>query len=289
MPYSGRPIVLSRNRFMVSLAAVLLLVSCGDDATSPSANPLLDVVTSLAILEGYGSATVQYVATNPQESGGTTPTIVLESAAVPGGSLLLRIGASQNFGEVVLMVEGRQGHYRVVLGSPRQEVVLAAALAQTLSPTGPPLRLQAGVGTGGTYGGFSSVPLTLTPVAAGEVQVSVAWDAPSDVDLYLVLPSGTVIYYGNSSAEGAELDLDSNAGCGIDHVNVENISFQTPPPRGTYSVRVNYWASCGVPATNYLVTVQVKGQPTRTFTDRFTGSGNQGGASAGTVIYTFTY
>ena len=49
--------------------------------------------------------------------------------------------------------------------------------------------------------------------SSGDVQVSVSWDAPSDVDLHVVEPSGEDIYYGHpASATGGQLDVDSNAG-----------------------------------------------------------------------------
>src|SRR5207237_4273195 len=44
----------------------------------------------------------------------------------------------------------------------------------------------------------------------GDVQVSVSWDAPSDVDLHVVDPSGEEIFYGNpASASGGQLDVVS--------------------------------------------------------------------------------
>jgi uncharacterized protein YfaP (DUF2135 family) len=41
------------------------------------------------------------------------------------------------------------------------------------------------------------VPVTLTPVGTGDVQVTVTWDADSDLDLHVVEPSGEEIFYGH--------------------------------------------------------------------------------------------
>jgi hypothetical protein len=54
-------------------------------------------------------------------------------------------------------------------------------------------------------------------------------------------------------------------------------------------VRVNYWAACGAPATDFVVTVRAKGQVPRTFTGRFTGGGVGGASGAGMRIAEFVF
>jgi hypothetical protein len=122
---------------------------------------------------------------------------------------------------------------------------------------------------------------------SGDVQVSVSWDAPSDVDLHVVEPSGEEIYWENpDSSSGGELDVDSNAGCRIDGRQIENIRWQGAAPSGQYIVRVDYFDSCGVGRTNYLVTVR-QGSSTQTFSGFFTGEGDGGRAGSGVTITTF--
>jgi hypothetical protein len=120
------------------------------------------------------------------------------------------------------------------------------------------------------------------------VQVSVSWDAPSDVDLHVVDPSGTEIYYGNSSSPtGGQLDVDSNPACSIDGRQIENIRWPGSAPAGLYTVRVDYWDACGVGQTNYLVTVK-NGSSTQTFRGILTGAGDNGGAGSGNLVTSFT-
>jgi hypothetical protein len=122
---------------------------------------------------------------------------------------------------------------------------------------------------------------------SGDVQVSVSWDAPTDVDLHVVEPSGTEIYYGNrTSATGGQLDVDSNPACSIDGRQIENIRWPSGAPGGTYTVRVDYWDNCGVARTNFLVTVK-NGPSTQTFAGFFTGPGDNGGFGDGRLITTF--
>jgi hypothetical protein len=123
----------------------------------------------------------------------------------------------------------------------------------------------------------------------GDVQVSVSWDAPTDVDLHVVDPRGEEIYYGNSvSSSGGQLDVDSNPACSIDGRQIENIRWNGAAPGGTYVVRVDYWDSCGLPATNYTVTVK-NGPSTQVFRGGFTGPGDHGGRGAGVLITSFSH
>ena len=90
-----------------------------------------------------------------------------------------------------------------------------------------------------------------------------------------------VVYWRNrSTSSGGILDLDSNANCTIDGVRNENITWpEGSAPSGVYTVRVNYYKSCGVAATNYIVSVNNGGHVSR-FSGRFTGSGELSGPGA---------
>jgi hypothetical protein len=137
----------------------------------------------------------------------------------------------------------------------------------------------------------------------GPVQVTLRFDQPEDLDLHVVepLPAGgsCEIYYGDSNnplgtsgcgAKGS-LDLDSNAGCSIDNVDIENVIYPSsqPAPSGTYTVRVDYYSHCSATSrVPYEVTVRANGQ-----TSVYCGSFGQadddhGGAGSGVLVTTFT-
>ena len=118
----------------------------------------------------------------------------------------------------------------------------------------------------GRIGAVFGHELGLGIVGTSDLQVSLSWDTPTDVDLHLVEPNGDEVYWGNDvSMAGGVLDLDSNAGCGIDNINNENITYadDPPPPPGEYIVRVDFWSNCedDLPA-NYTVTTNVCGERT---------------------------
>ena len=96
-------------------------------------------------------------------------------------------------------------------------------------------------------------------VGTGDVRVTLTWSTPDDLDLHVVDPTGTEIYYGNrTSSSGGMLDVDSNAGCATTQTNpVENIFWGTgAAPRGTYTVKVDYFRHCGSGAQTVPFTVK---------------------------------
>lgn len=135
----------------------------------------------------------------------------------------------------------------------------------------------------------------------GLVQVTLRWDQPEDLDLHLVEPQargpGCEIWYGDrGGASGSTcgaigwLDLDSNAGCGIDNVDTENIIYApgVSPPSGTYLVRVDYFENCtAMTAIPFEVTVRV-GHSTSSFCGTFRPSdADFGGTGSGMTITSF--
>lgn len=107
--------------------------------------------------------------------------------------------------------------------------------------------------------------ITVTKITAGTgiLQVSCSWNKENDVDLHLIEPNGEEVYYGNAESEnGGILDVDSNAGCDIDNINNENITYSSAAivEGGTYTVTMDLWSSCQVEEiTDYTVTAIYKG------------------------------
>ncbi|MBQ6211146.1 MAG: hypothetical protein IJK42_15475 [Prevotella sp.] len=105
----------------------------------------------------------------------------------------------------------------------------------------------------------------------GEIEVKLAFSNSKDVDLHLYTPNGEHIYYGNRGGtytmdNGEEisygLDIDSNAGCTLDHVNKENIYIPSElVESGTYIVVVDMYQNCetSVP-TNWSIVARYQGE-----------------------------
>jgi hypothetical protein len=282
---------------VAAVGLVLAAIGCGDGPTRPhdSGHDTTADTTVTSFVSRVASADLQSIATlrpgTPPASGaGPQVTTGSLAATILGGSSLVPLQGSTAFTRVVIAVEGSSGYYELTLPSATTSTQIVVTVPQTLPRSA--FNLVFGIAAAsGAVGSYNSQPVNVQTVGTGDVQVSVSWDAPSDVDLHVVDPQGADIYWENpTAASGGALDLDSNAGCALDHVNNENITFpQGSAPRGRYTVRVDNWSSCGVSATKYVVTVRVSGQPVQTFSGTFTDPGDQGGAGAGTTITTFNY
>ncbi len=283
----------------VAAALAVALASCGGDGGGPGNVNTQAFIAGVSLLGGGGTAVFRTGAIPAGSASGPAVTVSGNASVVNGGSLQVPITGSVSFNRVLVGVAGQDGFWEVSIpgtisaarpslspGQPLQ-VTLVLRMGQTLPSNS--FQLKYAVATsGGAQGVQVTQAVTATTVTTGEVQVSVSWDAASDVDLHVVEPSGEEIYFGNPvSATNGRLDLDSNAGCSIDNKNNENIAWSSAPT-GTYIVRVDYWSSCQVAATNYTVTVNVRGRAAQTFTGSFTGPGDQGGQGSGVTITTFT-
>jgi uncharacterized protein YfaP (DUF2135 family) len=85
------------------------------------------------------------------------------------------------------------------------------------------------------------------------------WSSTADLDLHVVDPNSTEIYYGNTSGDGGTYGLDANGGC-TDNVSTtpaETVTWANPPPFGTYTIKAVYYEGCNADTgpQNFTVTV----------------------------------
>jgi hypothetical protein len=109
-----------------------------------------------------------------------------------------------------------------------------------------------------------------TSLGSGDVQATLRWSSSADLDLHVVEPDGTEIYYlaPGPTSTGGELDVDSNVNC-VAESGVENVFW--PPaeaPTGDYVVSVHGFsvdgANCG--GGDYELTIKISGQDDQVFT-----------------------
>ena len=291
----------------LSLWLILCLVagstasSCGRDASplTPSGQAsltLTDLTTSASTADATG---VEHAGDAPAANGGPTITATGNQTVINGGTMAVSVQsavplskvftyvAAKTLGVVAESSGGIDGYYEIALPTAQTSPTVLLTFPQEIPLREFDVRF-AGVDAAGRVGPSVGLTTTVAQVGTGDVQVTLSWDANSDVDLHVVDPSGEEIFYANRrAASGGELDLDSNAACSIDGVRNENITWPTGrAPVGRYTVRVDYWDSCGVSRTNYTVRVNAGGAPQIT-TGSFTGTGDQGGLGSGRTVATF--
>ena len=262
----------------LTAAAVLVGVAgCGDAALKESnLGNIQDVITSLATLDG--SVTASLVSgTAPAANGGPTISVAGVATAINGGSMRVTVSSATPFSSVVLGLTYFDGYYQLDLPAPVTSADVVVSMHEQAPRTTMAFLYEAAP-SGGPFGSPMTQNVNILRVGSGDIQVSVSWDSPTDVDLHVVDPSSEEVFFGNlQAASGGTLDLDSNAACSIDNVNNENVVWPpTRAPTGTYNIFLVYWSACTQPQTNYVVTVLVKGQPPQIFSGTLSGGGAPG-------------
>jgi len=119
-------------------------------------------------------------------------------------------------------------------------------------------------------------------VGQGSLRITMQWDRAGDMDLHVVPPCGTEIYYGRTTACGGTLDRDDTSAVGP-----ENVFWTSAAPSGTYSVCATPYRISG--ATNFTVTVVRQGVEIRRWTGvRTTSTGYRVCPGGGQLVGTFT-
>ncbi|RJF88196.1 hypothetical protein D3874_15200 [Oleomonas cavernae] len=98
------------------------------------------------------------------------------------------------------------------------------------------------------------------------MQVILAWDDANDVDVHVVCPNGTRIYWDHPNGCGGDLDIDHNRY--DDRVimdPVENVVWLDDPPPGQYRIEVQLPKSRGIPRSHYRITLRRAGKPDQVF------------------------
>jgi len=83
---------------------------------------------------------------------------------------------------------------------------------------------------------------------AGEIEIALIWENRNDLDLHVIDPSGTEIFFGKKrSHTGGWLDIDQNAACGsVTNKPIEHIRWrENRVPAGRFVVYVNHYRNCG--------------------------------------------
>ena len=123
----------------------------------------------------------------------------------------------------------------------------------------------------------------------GAIQVTLSWDGRADIDIHAEEPSGTEIYYGNTtSSYGGELDIDAcvseDSPTCRDTDNLENIAWSVSnAPRGTYRAWVYAYGMHGLSSVPYTARVFVDGRLADETSGTFTSSGQR------STTLTFSY
>lgn len=196
------------------------------------------------------------------QSAPVISTVYGNHSILEGGSNPITIRSSSSVKEVMIGVQDIQGHYIMPATTTQGNILIILLFSQSLENDSFVIVL-ALRNAEGLISDHATIQVTKIEAGTGVLQVSCSWDQPNDVDLHLVEPNGEEIYFGNDySDNGGILDVDSNAGCRIDNINNENITYDSDAiiESGTYIVRVDFYRNCSVTSnTNFVVSALYNG------------------------------
>ncbi len=216
---------------------------------------------------------------------------------IPGGTNPITIIPSSQADYVIIGVKDEYGYYQLpATYDANGNIYFILIMTQDLVDDD--FTILIALKKGDNAGEAIEIPVRVVEVGTGKFQVSLSWDKPNDLDLHLIEPDGTEIYYSNPASPntGGELDLDSNPDCDIDGVNNENITYGDDAliPTGTYVVKVDFYSNCSVNEnTHYVVSAYLNGDliPSSTVANPYNGEfapdeADYGGAGSGVTVMT---
>jgi hypothetical protein len=168
--------------------------------------------------------------------------------------------AAQSLGRVETMAAA-ESFYLIRLASAQTVVELTLTVAQSFTA-----QITARLGDTGPAGEYKAQTLIST-LGGGAFRATLTWDTTADIDLHVIEPNSTHVYFGNTSGTTASLDVDDVNGFGPENIFVPS----GRAAAGIYQVYINHFS--GPFPTTSTVTITVGGN-SRTFT-RTTTSGQR--------------
>lgn len=267
--------IMKENRWFLStvLVALLGITSLTGCLESGDETIVLENGNSASKLKEYfavDDVTVEY--NDGVMPGGDNRSYSVEVSTntqiLPGGSAILQMTTNHQIKYFYVSIEGVRGYYVIRPKNPTisyNRFIYNLTLLFTQM-----IERDIHVYVGGLT--IDDINLYITDfwfryheAATGALQVSLSFNNAKDIDLHVYTPSGKHYYFGqpggivtlsNGQTAICGLDVDSNAGCEIDNINNENISFpEEMVENGIYKVVVNMYGNCNSNiSTDWVIT-----------------------------------
>lgn len=253
---------------LACMALAIAIVACSKDSKKNN-NPSLPDHPA-----GYGFAVqgATFVeGTLPESTLVFAPEVHMNQNFISGGANYVTVKSEVEASKVIVAHSGQEGYYEVpATNLLTKEIVYDFIMVFDQEFTDASLNvIVAIIDKNGEISEYYTTTITLVEAGAGTLQVSLAFNNDKDIDLHLIEPNGALYsdkhigFNNRESANGGELDLDSNPVCDIDGVNNENITYSAEDyvEPGRYTVYVDMYENCDPSiATNFVLTIFYNGQ-----------------------------
>jgi hypothetical protein len=272
-------------RAVLGWSALLLGAGLANGATAACGSGATDDPGLQAYLRMPGAQFVKGTMPSGASTGPSVSSVNLVTTTIypnfPNDSLTGALAPTATAAAIGL--QGDVGYWLVVAGVPDVATPKNPSYAGTMAFSG---GIVAGnytlvvhaIDASGSFGPASTLALEATgapptePVPTGDLVVTLAWSNDANLDLHVVDPDGTDLYWGAQSTQPpfsfqqsdggsyGTIDYDSNANCVLDGIDREDAVWKSAPPSGQYTVRVDTAALCGQPDAYWTVTVVLAGK-----------------------------
>jgi hypothetical protein len=137
-----------------------------------------------------------------------------------------------------------ESYYLIRLASPQTIVELTLTVAQSF--TG---QVAASLGSG-PVGEYKAVPL-ISSLGSGALRATLTWNTTADIDLHVIEPDGTHVYYGQRTGPTATLDFDDTSGFGPENIFVASGRGAS----GLYQVYIDHYSGASPTTSTITITV----------------------------------
>jgi Fibronectin type III domain/Uncharacterized protein conserved in bacteria (DUF2135) len=148
-----------------------------------------------------------------------------------------------------------ESYYLIRLTSAQTLVELTLTVAQSF--TG---QVAASRG-GGPVGLYRAVPLT-SSLGTGALRATLTWDTTADIDLHMIEPNGTHVYFASPTGSTATLDFDDTSGFGPENIFVASGAAAV----GIYQVYINHYGGASPTTSTITITVNAGTPQVRSMT-----------------------
>jgi hypothetical protein len=121
--------------------------------------------------------------------------------------------------------------------------------------------ISSSTGGGSTFSTEMRERLEAAGAKQGAIEIGLSWENTNDLDLHVIDPHGDRVFFQRKRcSSGGELDVDRNAGCeNVTDRPVEHVVWSDDtPPRGSYTVCVHHFQTCGGAAAPTPFNVEMK-------------------------------
>lgn len=209
----------------------------------------------------------------PSASSDVNIDVTMNKKVIPGGTSIVNVNSPVTVQKVYVGVEEEYGYYEWVPTGTNYEFVILVNQDILLGEDDDDFIVLVSIlDSNGKVSEVAEKTVELIEVGTGLLQISLSFDNAKDVDLHVIEPEQVDeegeeysfydrhIYYDHrTSLNGGHLDLDSNAGCSIDNINNENITYEEDAyvAPGLYTVYVDLYSNCTPhdSPTNWAVSV----------------------------------